>query len=106
MERVYGEPKTQAVTCSCGTGDRSLTFRYRNLGNFRGFYTAETISRIKSRFEMGTLLALPVIDGRLSAKSKDVTADSSSVENNPKMAVWGIITPSRENFQNSSIKAQ
>jgi len=55
---------------------------------------------------MGTLLALPVIDGRLSAKSKDVTADSSSVENNPKMAVWGIITPSRENFQNSSIKAQ
>jgi len=41
------QAKTHAVTCSSVTGGHSLTFSYRNLGNFRGFLTAETVSRAK-----------------------------------------------------------
>jgi len=40
------------------------------------------------------------------AKSKNVTPDTETRQNNPKMAVWGQITPLRENCQNSSIKVQ
>jgi len=41
------QAKTHAVTCRSVTGGRSLTFSYRNLGNFRAFVTAETVSRAK-----------------------------------------------------------
>ena len=45
---AYLEPKTHAVTCSCVTGDRSLTLSYQNLGKFRGFYSRNDKSHKKS----------------------------------------------------------
>ena len=49
------------VTWSSVSGERSLPFTYRNLGNFRGFYSRNGKSQ-KSRFAAGTPLALPIID--------------------------------------------
>jgi len=46
-----------------------ITRRYvrsRNVGNCRGFYSRKGKSHKKSRFAVGTALALPLIDGRLS----------------------------------------
>jgi len=60
---AYGERKH---TCSSVIGDRSLTFSYRNLGNFRGSYNRNGKLHKKSRFWLGTPLALPLIEGRLS----------------------------------------
>jgi len=40
--------KTHAITCSSVTEDRSLTFSYRNLSNFRVFYSRNGKSHKKS----------------------------------------------------------
>jgi len=64
MHNSNGKQKTDTVTCSCVTGERSLRFTQRNLGNFRGFYSQNSKSHKKS-IQVGTPLALPLIDGRL-----------------------------------------
>jgi len=57
---AYGEPNTHAVTCSCVTGDRLLTWRsVIEIWVTLRASTAETVSRTKSRFRVGTPLALP-----------------------------------------------
>jgi len=52
---AYDEPKIHAATCSSVTGDRSLTFSYRNLGNFRDFYSRNSKPHKKSTQEGHTV---------------------------------------------------
>ena len=61
--------ETHSVTCSSVTGQRSLTFTYRNLVNFWGFYSLNGKPHKKS-IQVGTPTALPVIDGGLNEVEK------------------------------------
>jgi len=54
------------VTCSSETSERLLRLTQQNLGNFMGYYSGKGKSHKKSQFRIGTLLALTLIDGRLS----------------------------------------
>ena len=99
--------RKHAVTCSSVTSDRSLTFSYPNLGNFRGFYSQKGKSHKKS-ITVGTPMAPPLINGRLSYKLENVTPDllpchTQVHQTTRKLQFWGKFAPLMENFQNSSI---